>query len=114
MKLILAVVKPFKVTEIVDAVIGDPRFPGMTVFDVRGFGRQKAEPHEHTGDEELRDFTDHAALLVAAPEGLVDDAVERIRGVAHTGLPGDGKIFVLNLEEAVRIVTGERGEAALR
>lgn len=114
MKLILAIVKPFKLAEIVDAVVADARFPGMTVFEVRGFGREKTAPHEHTRGEDLRDFTEHAAALVATPDDLVSDVVDVLEKVAHTGLAGDGKILVIDLEEAVRIATGERGETALR
>jgi nitrogen regulatory protein PII len=114
MKLVLAIVKPFKLTEIVDAVAMDARFPGMTAFQVKGFGREKSAPHEHTRAEELRDFVEHAAAIVATPDELVGDVVDLIEKTAHTGLAGDGKIFVLNLEQAVRIATGERGEQALR
>jgi nitrogen regulatory protein PII len=113
MKLILAIVKPFKVTEILDAVGRDATFPGMTVCDVRGFGREKTEPGEHTRQEDLRDFTEHCLLIVGSPEVLVEQVMEKIRSVAHTGTAGDGKIFVLDLEEAVRIATGERGTSAL-
>lgn len=114
MKLVLAIVKPFKVTEIVDAVANDPLFPGLTTFEVRGFGSKKTAPHEHTRDEDLRDFTPHAAVMVASPDDRVSEIVEVLRQVAHTGLAGDGKIFVLDLEEAVRIATGDRGEDALQ
>ena len=114
MKLVLAIVKPFKVTEIVDAVVDDSMFPGLTTFCVEGFGREKTAVHEHTREEDLRDFTQHAAVLVASPAERVSQVVECIRRAAHTGLAGDGKIFVLDLEEAVRIATGDRGEDALR
>ncbi len=114
MKLILAVIKSFKLAELVDAVRDDSQFPGMTVHDVRGFGRGKTAQHEHLREEDLRDFTAHSACFIAAPEEHVEDIVERIKTVAHTGLPGDGKIFVLDLADAVRIGTGETGEAALK
>ena len=114
MKLIAAIVRPFKVTEIVDAVEVDGSFPGMTVLDCRGFGREKSAPHEHVPGEELRDFVDHSVILVAAPDDLADAIARRLEQVAHTGRPGDGKVFVLPLEAAVRIASGERGEAALR
>jgi nitrogen regulatory protein P-II 2 len=114
MKLILAVIKPFKVTELVDAVESNPHFPGITVFNVRGFGREKTAPHDHQRAEDLKDFTDHIACFVAVPDDLADGIAEEIRAVAHTGRAGDGKIFVLDLEQAVRIATGERGELALR
>ena len=114
MKLIIAIVKPFKVIEIVDAVQHETDFPGLTVCDVRGFGREKTSSEEHTRGEELHDFTDHSLLLSVAPSERAAEVVELIRSVAHTGRTGDGKVFVLNLEEALRIGTGERGEAALR
>jgi len=113
MKLILAVIKPFKVPEVVDAVRTAPDFPGLTIFAVRGFGREKTAPHVHDRAEDLRDFTDHVACLVAAPNHMVSGVVERIRTIAHTGRPGDGKIFVLELEEVLRLGTGERDDAAL-
>jgi nitrogen regulatory protein PII len=113
MKLVIAIVKPFKVVEIVDAVKGDPTFPGMTVCAAKGFGKEKTVPHERTRREDLHDFTDCSMLLVAVPEDLADDVAETIREAAHTGLSGDGKIFVLDLAQAVRIVTGARGEDAL-
>ena len=114
MKLVIAIVKPFKVTEIVDEVAHDPLFPGLTVIDARGFGRGKTEPHAHTRVEDLRDFSEHTALLVAVAEEQFAGVMERIRSVAHTGTTGDGKIFVLELRDALRIASGERGEEALR
>ena len=86
----------------------------MTVFEVRGFGREKTEPQPHDRDDDLRDFTDHTACLVATPDDLADGIAEQIRSIAHTGLAGDGKIFVIDLEQAVRIGSGERGELALK
>ncbi len=114
MKLIIAVVKPFKVTEIVDAVQKETDFPGLTVCDARGFGREKTSSGEHSHGEELRDFTDHSLLLTAVPDERAESCADLISSVAHTGLPGDGKVFVLSLDGAIRIGTGERGEAALR
>lgn len=114
MKLIIAIVRPFKVAEIVDAMETDSTFPGMTVLDCRGFGREKTVPHEHVPEEDLRDFVDRQIVMVAAPDGTAAAVAERIAQVAHTRTPGDGKIFVLPLEAAVRIATGEAGESALR
>ena len=85
-----------------------------TVVDVRGFGREKTAPHDHQRAEDLRDFTDHVACCTAAPDELADGIAEQIRSIAHTGLVGDGKVFVINLEQAVRISSGERGELALK
>ncbi|MGH7560009.1 MAG: P-II family nitrogen regulator [Gemmatimonadales bacterium] len=113
MKLIVAIVRPFKVTDIVDGILGDAEFPGMTVVDCRGFGREKTAPHRRVPQEELTDFVDQVALLVAAPDGMVEDVVHRIETLARTGRGGDGKVFVLPLAEAVRIATGARGDKAL-
>jgi len=70
MKLIVAIVRPFKVAEIVDAIESDPAFPGMTVLDCRGFGREKTAPHEHVPEEDFKDFVDRQAVIVAAPDTL--------------------------------------------
>lgn len=114
MKLIVAIVRPFKVAEIVDAVEADSVFPGMTVLDCRGFGREKSRPHQHVPGEDVTDFVDRQALLVAVPEAQAEAVVERLARVARTGQPGDGKIFVVPVEAAWRIATGETGEDALR
>lgn len=114
MKLIIAIVRPFKVTEIVDAVESDAVFPGMTVVPCRGFGREKTEPQLHTTGETLTDFVDRQAILVAVPDDLADKVARRIEAVAHTGQPGDGKVFTIPLEAALRIATGETGDEALR
>ncbi|MEK7667352.1 MAG: P-II family nitrogen regulator, partial [Gemmatimonadota bacterium] len=111
MKLIVAIVRSFKVTEIVDGVEADPEFPGMTVLEVRGFGREKSAPHLHVPQEDLLDFVDRAAILVAARDDRAEALVERLTALARTGQPGDGKVFVLPVEAAVRIATGEHGEA---
>jgi len=113
-KLIVVVVRPFKVVEILDAVEADGRFPGMTVLDCRGFGREKARPHHHLPKEDLTDFVAGQAILVAAPEDRAEAIARRLEELARTGQEGDGKVFVLPLAEAVRIATGERGEDALR
>lgn len=114
MKLIVAIVRPFKVAEVVDAIEADLAFPGMTVLDCRGFGREKTAPHEHVPGEDVKDFVDRQALIVAAPDVEAVAVAQRIAQVAHTGQPGDGKVFVLPLEAALRIATGETGEDALR
>ena len=114
MKLILAIVRPFKVAEIVDAIERDPAFPGMTVLDCRGFGREKVAPHRRLPEEDLRDFVDRQLVVVAVPDAHAGEVERRIAAVARTGQPGDGKILVLPLEAAHRIATGETGEGALR
>lgn len=112
MKLILAIVKPFKVTELVDALRLVPGSPGMTVVSGRGFGRRPADaPDTDPGAD--ADFVPHDVVLVAAPQAQVDYLVELIARTAHTGRHGDGKLVVLPIEAALAITTGERGEVAL-
>jgi nitrogen regulatory protein PII len=114
MKLIVAIVRPFKVAEIVDAVEADPAFPGMTVLDCYGFGREKTAPHRRIPEEDVTDFVDRRTVLVAAPDDEAVAVAQHIARVARTGQPGDGKVFVLSLEAALRIATGQAGEDALR
>lgn len=114
MKLIVAIVRPFKVAELVDAIERDPAFPGMTVVDCRGFGREKTAPHQRVPDEEFKDFVNRQAVIVAAPDDQAAAIAQRIADVARTGQPGDGKVFVVPLESAQRIATGESDDQALR
>lgn len=114
MKLIVAIVRPFKVAEVVDAIESDPSFPGITVLDCRGFGREKTAPHEHVAEEDFKDFVDREAVIVAASDAQAVVIAKRIAQVARTGQPGDGKVFILALEAALRIATGETGDEALR
>ena len=113
MKLICAIVKPFKVPELVDAFSGAGPFPGMTVLECRGFGREKTLAGGPSIRETDEDFTDHRLVLIAAPAAAVAAIVGRLVSVAHTGQPGDGKLFVLPMEEAIALTTHARGEAAL-
>ena len=101
-------------TEIVDSIEDVTDFPGLTVFDEGGFGREKTTPHEHTRTEDLRDFMTYSALLAAARRERVDTIIERTGATGRSGVAGDGNIFVLHLAEAVRIATGESGEVALQ
>jgi nitrogen regulatory protein PII len=114
MKLIVAIVCPFKVAEVVDAVEADPAFPGMTVLDCHGFGRGRTAPHGRVPEEELKDFVERQAILVAAPDERAVEILQRMAHIAHTGRPGDGKVSLLPLEAALRIATGEHGDEALR
>jgi nitrogen regulatory protein P-II 2 len=112
MKLILAVVKPFKLDEVRDALtaIG---VQGLTVSEVKGFGRQKGQTEIYRGTEYQVSFVPKVKIEVVVADGLVDRAVEAIQRSAATGRIGDGKIFVLDVEKAVRIRTGEAGDDAL-
>ena len=82
--------------------------------DCCGFGREKTRPHRHVPHEDLIDFVDHKAILVAAADDQAEAIARRIEALARTGQPGDGKVIVVPLAGAVRIETGQRGEAALR
>ena len=112
MKMIVAVIKPFKLTEVKEALsnIGVNR---MTVSEVKGYGRQKGHAEIYRGTEYQIDFVPKLRLEIAVDEDETDRAVEALRQAARTGSIGDGKVFVLPLEEAVRIRTGEAGPDAL-
>jgi nitrogen regulatory protein P-II 1 len=112
MKKIEAIIKPFKLDEVKEALsrIG---VDGLTVSEVKGFGRQKGHTELYRGAEYVVDFLPKIKLEIVITADLVDKVVEAIVGAANTGKIGDGKIFVLPLEEAIRIRTGERGEEAV-
>jgi nitrogen regulatory protein PII len=112
MKKIEAIVKPFKLEEVKNA-LGEIGVTGMTVSEVKGFGRQKGHSEVYRGAEYVVDFIPKVKIEAAVPAELVPTVVERILTAARTGKIGDGKIFVLDLEEVVRIRTGERGKEAL-
>lgn len=112
MKLIFAVFKPFKLDEVREALT-EIGITGMTVTEVKGFGRQKGHTELYRGEEYVVDFLPKVQIMAACPDGLIDIATETIRNAANTGKIGDGKIFVMPLEEVVRIRTGETGEGAL-
>ena len=112
MKLITAVIKPFKLDEVREALseIGVQR---ITVTEVKGFGRQKGHTELYRGAEYVVDFLPKVKLEVAIPEALLERALEAIEKAARTGKIGDGKIFVYSLDEVIRIRTGETGESAI-
>jgi nitrogen regulatory protein P-II 1 len=112
MRKIEAVIKPFKLDEVKEALHGIG-IQGMTVTEVRGFGRQKGHTELYRGAEYVVDFLPKIKIEIAIPDEMVDKVVQAIVEAANTGRIGDGKIFVLPLEEAVRIRTGERGNSAL-
>ena len=112
MKLITAVVKPFKLDDEREA-LSEIGVSGVTVTEVKGFGRQKGHTELYRGAEYVVDFLPKAKIEVAVSDALLESAVEAIVRVANTGKIGDGKIFVANLEQVVRIRTGESGEDAL-
>ncbi len=112
MKLIEAIIKPFKLDEVKDALnaIG---IEGITVSEVKGFGRQKGHTELYRGAEYVVDFIPKIKMEIAVSDDLVSKVVETIQTTAKTGRIGDGKIFIISLEEAVRIRTGENGTDAI-
>ncbi|WP_295391128.1 P-II family nitrogen regulator [uncultured Thiodictyon sp.] len=112
MKLISAIIKPFKLDDVREA-LGDIGVSGITVTEVKGFGRQKGHTELYRGAEYVVDFLPKIKLEIAVDDGLVDKVIEAITNAARTGKIGDGKIFVFNLEQVVRIRTGETGPEAL-
>jgi nitrogen regulatory protein PII len=112
MKMITAIIKPFKLDDVRDA-IAEVGIQGMTVTEVRGFGRQKGHTELYRGAEYVVDFLPKLKLEVAVPDDRVDAVVEAIADSAASGRIGDGKIFVHTLDQAVRIRTGEEGDKAL-
>ncbi|MBC2600708.1 P-II family nitrogen regulator [Puniceicoccus vermicola] len=112
MKLIKAIIKPFKLEEVKEA-LAEIGIEGMTVTEVKGFGRQKGHTEIYRGSEYTVDFLPKVELEVAVSAELAQKTVETIVKAAKTGKIGDGKVFVLPIEECVRIRTDESGEAAL-
>jgi nitrogen regulatory protein P-II 2 len=112
MKIVMAVIKPFKLDEVRDALtkVG---VQGLTVTEVKGYGRQKGHTEIYRGAEYAVSFLPKIKIEIACPSGQVDKVIETIAAAAKTGQIGDGKIFVFNLDHAVRIRTGEIDAAAL-
>lgn len=112
MKLVTAIIKPFKLDEVREA-LSDIGVQGITVTEVKGFGRQKGHTELYRGAEYVVDFLPKVKIEVAVDESILDQSIEAITKAAHTGKIGDGKIFVTTLEQAIRIRTGETGKDAL-
>jgi nitrogen regulatory protein P-II 2 len=112
MKLITAIIKPFKLDE-VRAAVSDIGVRGLTVTEVRGFGRQRGHTEIYRGAEYVVEFVPKTKVEIAVDDGLVDIVIEAIMQSAKTGKVGDGKIFVFDLEQVVRIRTGERDSNAI-
>ncbi len=112
MKMVSAVIKPFKLDEVREA-LSSMGVQGITVTEVKGFGRQKGHTELYRGAEYVVDFLPKVKLETAVSDDLVDRVIEAIEGASRTGKIGDGKIFVTSLEQVVRIRTGETGQAAL-
>ena len=112
MKLVTAIIKPFKLDDVREA-LSDVGVQGITVTEVKGFGRQKGHTELYRGAEYVVDFLPKTKLEILAPAEQVDSIIDAIMTAAHTGRIGDGKIFVLPVEDVVRIRTGERGTEAI-
>ena len=112
MKMITAIIKPFKLDDVREA-LSDIGVQGITVTEVKGFGRQKGHTELYRGAEYVVDFLPKVKVEIAVDTDIAEKVIEAIRGAANTGKIGDGKIFVSSVEEVVRIRTGETGVEAL-
>lgn len=112
MKIVNAIIKPFKLDDVREA-ISEIGVEGITVCEVKGFGRQKGHTELYRGAEYQVDFLPKVKLEIAVNDDIVERLVEAISKAAYTGKIGDGKIFVYNLEEVIRIRTGEQGSEAI-
>lgn len=112
MKMILGVIKPFKVDDVKDALTSI-NINGMTISEVKGFGRQKGHKEIYRGAEYQTDFVPKVEIKIAVADDQVDEVVQTIINAAKTGKIGDGKIFILPVEDIIRIRTGEKGKAAI-
>jgi nitrogen regulatory protein P-II 1 len=112
MKMIEAIIKPFKLDEVKDA-LNEVGIEGITVSEVKGFGRQKGHTELYRGAEYVVDFLPKIKIEIAVSDELVAKVVETIQNTSRTGRIGDGKIFVIPLDDAVRIRTGEKGNDAV-
>ncbi|MDH5408498.1 MAG: P-II family nitrogen regulator [Gammaproteobacteria bacterium] len=112
MKLVMAIIKPFKLDDVREA-LSDIGVQGITVTEVKGFGRQKGHTELYRGAEYVVDFLPKVKIEAVVTDGLVDQVIEAVSKAANTGKIGDGKIFVSSVEQAVRIRTGETGDDVL-
>ena len=112
MKLVEAIIKPFKLDDVRQAV-ADIGIQGITVTEVKGFGRQRGHTELYRGAEYVVDFLPKAKIELAVDDDIAEQVIEAIANTARTGKIGDGKIFVANLEQTIRIRTGETGAAAV-
>ena len=112
MKMVVAIIKPFKLDDVREA-LSDIGVQGITVTEVKGFGRQKGHTELYRGAEYVVDFLPKMKIEVAVPDSMLDQVIEALNGAARTGKIGDGKIFVYELAQAIRIRTGETDSEAL-
>jgi len=112
MKLIKCIIQPYKLDEVKEALAG-MKVQGMTVTEVKGFGRQKGHTELYRGAEYTVDFVPKVEIEIVVPDNLLKDTLDVVVKAARSGKVGDGKIFVMNVEDSVRIRTGESGDSAL-
>ena len=112
MKKIEAIIKPFKLDEVKEA-LHEVGLQGITVLEAKGFGRQNGHTELYRGAEYVVDFLPKVKLEIVVEDDMLDRAVEAIQNAAHTGRIGDGKIFIVPIEDAIRVRTGERGREAI-
>jgi nitrogen regulatory protein P-II 1 len=112
MKLIKCIIQPYKLDEVKDT-LADMHVQGMTVTEVKGFGRQKGHTELYRGAEYTVDFVPKVEIEIVVPDSMMRSTIDAVIKAARSGKVGDGKIFVMNVDEAVRIRTGESGDAAL-
>jgi len=112
MKKIEAIIKPFKLDDVKQA-LSEIGLQGMTISEVKGYGRQKGHTEIYRGAEYLVDFIPKIKIELVVPSDRVEDVIEAIRKAASTGKIGDGKIFIMPVEQVIRVRTGERGEEAI-
>lgn len=112
MKLVKCIIQPYKLDEVKEALAGI-NVQGMTVSEVKGFGRQKGHTELYRGAEYTVDFVPKVEIEIVVPDSMVKTAIDEVVKAARSGKVGDGKIFVMSVEESVRIRTGESGDSAL-
>jgi len=112
MKKIEAIIKPFKLDDVKEA-LNEVGIQGMTISEVKGYGRQKGHKEIYRGAEYVVDFIPKIKIEVVLADEMVSQTVEKIQQAAHTGKVGDGKIFISSIEEAIRVRTGEKGKDAI-
>lgn len=112
MKLIKCIIQPYKLDDVKEALAG-MKVQGMTISEVKGFGRQKGHTELYRGAEYTVDFVPKVEIEVVVPDSMVKDVVDTVVKAARSGKVGDGKIFVMNVDDSVRIRTGESGDTAL-
>ncbi|NOZ75323.1 MAG: P-II family nitrogen regulator [FCB group bacterium] len=113
MQYIQAYIKPHKLTPLTLALHKVPDFPGMSVSEIKGFGREKSQDSPHSLKDDLVDFIPHVKLEIFCRDEMVNTIINTIQTSAHTGLRGDGKIYVATISQAYRISTGEEGKTAV-